>query len=246
MTSGRPPADLPLSDVLALGRTSLANERTLLAYLRTALQCVVGGVSLMKYFDHPFTRLLGAVFLPLGLSVGVAGVVLFARRQWSVRQDGGSAAVLFLPGGARFAPPEPSPDPGGTPMATPAEIVTLSTPYPPGETLDRLAALALQRGMTVFARIEFSRDAAAAGLTLPPMAQLVFGNPLSGTPVLAAAPGAGLDLPLRALAWTDGEGKSWLSYADPRTLAAKHGLPEAVLAPLQGIHALAHAAVEKP
>jgi uncharacterized protein (DUF302 family)/uncharacterized membrane protein YidH (DUF202 family) len=237
------PAHLPLSDELAVGRTSLANERTLLAYLRTALQCVVGGVSLIKFFDHPVARLLGAVFLPVGVAVGIAGVVLFTRRQLDAERNGGAAwepvAVLFHP--AR----SPSPQ-GGHTMTTPpatADVVTLSSPYPAGETLDRLAALASERGMTVFARIEFSRDAAAAGLALPPMAQLVFGNPRGGTPLLAAAPLAGLDLPLHALAWTDGEGRSWLSYPDPRALEAKHGVDEATVAPLLGIHALARAAV---
>jgi uncharacterized protein (DUF302 family)/uncharacterized membrane protein YidH (DUF202 family) len=245
------PARRPLRDELAVGRTSLANERTLLAYLRTALQCVVGGVSLIKFFDHPVTRLLGAVFLPLGVAVGIAGVVLFARRQLDAERNGGAAwepvAVLFHPAAVAGRPPAQSPSTRGghTMTTTPAAagVVTLSSPYPAGETLDRLAALARERGMSVFARIEFSRDAAAAGLTLPPMAQLVFGNPRGGTPLLAAAPLSGLDLPLHALAWTDGEGRTWLSYPDPRALEAKHGVGEATVAPLLGIHALARAAV---
>jgi uncharacterized protein (DUF302 family) len=109
--------------------------------------------------------------------------------------------------------------------------------------LDRLAALATARGLTVFARIEFARDAAAAGLALAPMAQLVFGTPRGGTPVLAAAPLAGLDLPLRALAWTDADGQAWLSYPDPAAVKTKHGLPDATAAGLQAIHALCRAAV---
>ena len=124
-----------------------------------------------------------------------------------------------------------------------SDVVTLRSPLPAPATVDRLAALAAARGLTVFARIEFARDAAAAGLALAPMAQLVFGNPRGGTPVLAAAPLAGLDLPLRALAWTDADGQSWLSYPDPRALQAKHGLSDATAAGLQAIHALCRDAV---
>jgi uncharacterized protein (DUF302 family) len=109
--------------------------------------------------------------------------------------------------------------------------------------LDRLAALAAARGLTVFARIEFSRDAVAAGLTLAPMAQLMFGHPRGGTPVLAAAPLAGLDLPLRALAWTDAGGQAWLSYPDPRAVHTRYDLPAAVTAGLQVVHALCADAV---
>ena len=121
-------------------------------------------------------------------------------------------------------------------------VSTLPSVHGVPELLDRLAHLAEAHGLTIFARIEFSRDARAVGRALPPMAQLVFGNPRSGTPVLAAAPLAGLDLPLRALAWTDAAGRSWLSYVTPETIAARHDLPEATVAELRGIHALCRAA----
>ena len=110
-------------------------------------------------------------------------------------------------------------------------------------TLDRLEALVRARGLTVFARIEFSRDAASAGLTLPPMAQLVFGDPRAGTPVMAVAPAMGLALPLRALAWEDAEGHSWLSYEAPEFIGERFSLPKALVANIAGIRALCEAAV---
>jgi len=73
-------------------------------------------------------------------------------------------------------------------------------------TVDRLESLALARGLTVFARIDFSGDAQRAGLSMPPMQMLIFGNPKAGTPLLVAAPRVGLDLPLKALAWEDANG----------------------------------------
>jgi uncharacterized protein (DUF302 family) len=34
---------------------------------------------------------------------------------------------------------------------------------------------------------------------------------------------AGLDLPLKALAWEDAGGQVWLGYNDPQFLAQRHG-----------------------
>jgi putative membrane protein len=42
--------ELILADHLALDRTRLANERTLLAYIRTAFMLVVAGVTALKLF----------------------------------------------------------------------------------------------------------------------------------------------------------------------------------------------------
>ena len=110
-------------------------------------------------------------------------------------------------------------------------------------TADRLAELVQARGLTLFARIEFSRDAEAAGLALRPMIQLVFGNPRAGTPLMAANPVAGLALPLRALAWEDAEGHSWLSYESPEFLISRFSLPATLAANIAGVRALCEAAV---
>lgn len=73
------PHRLPLSDDLSVDRTTLANERTFLAYARTALHCVVGGVSLMKFFDHAYAVVLGWIFLVSGVIAAVTGSVVFVR-----------------------------------------------------------------------------------------------------------------------------------------------------------------------
>jgi uncharacterized protein (DUF302 family) len=110
-------------------------------------------------------------------------------------------------------------------------------------TADRLAEAVRAHGLTLFARIDFASDAEAAGLLLPPMIQLVFGNPRAGTPLLEANPAVGLALPLRALAWEDAEGHSWLSYVTPEALVARFSLPPALLANIAGLRALCEAAV---
>jgi uncharacterized protein (DUF302 family) len=121
-------------------------------------------------------------------------------------------------------------------------VTTFPTADGVGETLDRLAALATSRGMKLFARIDFSKDAAAAGLTLKPMQLLILGNPVSGTPLLAAAPSAGLDLPLKVLAWQDESGRNWMSFNAPEYLQQRHGFPVALTANIAGLAALVQAA----
>ena len=71
------------------------------------------------------------------------------------------------------------------------------------ESLDRLENLAKQRGMKVFARIDFSADAAAVGMKLRTMQLLILGNPKGGTPLMQAVASTALDLPLKVLAWQD-------------------------------------------
>jgi uncharacterized protein (DUF302 family) len=106
------------------------------------------------------------------------------------------------------------------------------------ETVDRLEALARSNGLIVFARIDFSGDAARAGLAMPPMQQLVFGNPKAGTPLLVASPESGLDLPLRALSWQDAEGVVWLSFNEPSYIGARHGLLEVLTATIAAARTL--------
>ena len=41
---------------------------------------------------------------------------------------------------------------------------------------------------------------------------------------MAAAPTVAIDLPLKALAWEDADGKVWLSYNSPAYLKDRHGI----------------------
>jgi uncharacterized protein (DUF302 family) len=110
------------------------------------------------------------------------------------------------------------------------------------QTIDRLEALAKTRGLTVFARIDFSGDAERAGLAMRPMQMLLFGNPKAGTPLLLASPRSGLDLPLRALAWEDTDGAVWVSSNSPDYLASRHGLTPELVARIAGVGGLIEAA----
>jgi uncharacterized protein (DUF302 family) len=123
-----------------------------------------------------------------------------------------------------------------------SDVFDVTSSYAVTESIDRLEALVRQRGLIVFARIDFSGDAARAGLALRPMLALLFGNPRAGTPLLAMQPRVGLDLPLRALAWEGEDGIVRLSYDAPEWIAERHGLPAALARNLEAIRPLVHEA----
>jgi uncharacterized protein (DUF302 family) len=117
-------------------------------------------------------------------------------------------------------------------------IITKSSPYSVPETLHRLTAILEGHGIKIFARIDHSGEAEKAGLKMPPTQLLIFGNPKGGTGIMLAAPLSAIDLPLKALAWADSEGKVSLSYNDPHHLATRFGLTEDAIKPIAGIGTL--------
>ena len=89
------------------------------------------------------------------------------------------------------------------------------------ETVERLKSLLSQKGIEVFAHIDHAAGARKVGLSLRPTEVLIFGNPQAGTPLMQGRQTIGLDLPLRALVWEDGEGKVWLTYRRVQGLARR-------------------------
>ncbi len=122
-------------------------------------------------------------------------------------------------------------------------IKVLAATHGVDDTLNRLESLAKQRGMTVFARINFAKDAAASGLKMQPTQLLILGNPVGGTPLMVAAPSVALDLPLKVLAWQDQADRCWVSFNTPEYLQQRHGFPAALTANIAGLEKLVQAAV---
>ena len=75
-----------LPNRLARDLTDLANERTLLGYVRTALAFFVTGLALMRFFTEQFQILVGEVFIPLGVVVAIVGIIRFAQVRRAIRQ----------------------------------------------------------------------------------------------------------------------------------------------------------------
>ncbi|MCC8953257.1 DUF302 domain-containing protein [Bradyrhizobium sp. Pear77] len=105
-------------------------------------------------------------------------------------------------------------------------LITQRSNFGPKETMNRLEAEVLVRGMTVFAHVDHAAGAAAVGLLLRPTDLLIFGAARGGTPLMQSVQTIGIDLPLKALVWQDEAGATFLSYNDPAFLAHRHGLGE--------------------
>ena len=128
-------------------------------------------------------------------------------------------------------------------MDTGEGIIRLPSKHSVPDTLDRVEAALRAKGIKVFARIDHGGEAAAVGLTMPPTQLLIFGNPKGGTPIMLVAPTAAIDLPLKALAWQDREGKVWLGYNDPAYIARRFGLTDDQVKTIAPIGALLEQAV---
>ena len=106
-------------------------------------------------------------------------------------------------------------------------LVSVESRFGVAETIDRLVETVTHAGMRVFARIDHAAGAHEVGAELRPTELLIFGHPKGGTPLMQDQQTAGIDLPLKALAWEDAQGKVWLSYNDAHWLAERHGLGDA-------------------
>ncbi len=112
------------------------------------------------------------------------------------------------------------------------------------QTVERLTALLLAKGVTLFALVDHSGEAAKVGITMPPTKLLIFGTPKAGTPLMLAAPSVAIDLPLKILVSEDAQGRAWLSYNSPAYLQERHGVPQGLLPNIAVVETLARAAGE--
>jgi uncharacterized protein (DUF302 family) len=103
--------------------------------------------------------------------------------------------------------------------------------------------LIASKGLTLFAEIDHTAGAQAAGLKMAPAHVLIFGHAKAGTPVMVARPLAALDLPLKALVWEDEEQAVWVSYNTPEFLATRHGIPAELMKNIAGVEGLMTAAL---
>ena len=125
---------------------------------------------------------------------------------------------------------------------SPPAITTKDSPAPFVDTVTRLVDLITARGMKVFMVIDQTAEARAVGLLLRPTTLVVFGNPVAGTAVMAAAPLAALDLPMKILVWADGDATK-VSYLSPAALAARYQLDPDIAQNLAGVDPLTDALV---
>ncbi len=125
-----------------------------------------------------------------------------------------------------------------------AGLVTRDSPYPVPETLGRIESAFAAKGVKVFAKIDHSGEAKAAGLELRPTELLIFGNPKAGTGLMQAAPTIAIDLPLKVLVWQDEKGQVHVAWNSPDYLTQRHGLPAEAAKPLAAVGSLIESAIK--
>jgi uncharacterized protein (DUF302 family) len=121
-------------------------------------------------------------------------------------------------------------------------IIDIASDASVAETTARLMGILESKGVTLFASIDHSGEAAKVGMKMPPTRLLVFGNPRAGTPLMLEAPRSAIDLPLKILVWEDAGGKVWVSTNSPSYLQERHELPADLLPVLASAETLAAAA----
>jgi uncharacterized protein (DUF302 family) len=128
--------------------------------------------------------------------------------------------------------------------ATPTEgVITKRSAFGVHETVERLTRLVDEKGLTLFAVVDHSGEAAKVGLRMADTTLVIFGSPAAGTPVMVASPLAALDLPLKVLVWAAADGTVSVSYNTPEYLAARHHLSDELRSRLEAIEPLTDAVV---
>lgn len=77
------PVPANTNEILALERTKLANERTLLSYIRSSLYLLVGGIALIQLKEYENLNWIGYLALiicVIFLTVGIFRYILLYRR----------------------------------------------------------------------------------------------------------------------------------------------------------------------
>jgi len=119
----------------------------------------------------------------------------------------GVAAVMLLLSALAFA------DESGL-VDKNAGIVTKPSKYSVTETIDRVEAAAKGIGANIFNRIDYQEMSKKVKVEIRPNQLLIFGRGAGGPYIIKEAPLAGIDIPFKALAWEDSQGKVWLSYTN--------------------------------
>ena len=112
------------------------------------------------------------------------------------------------------------------------------------QTVEKLRGILQAKGVTLFALVDHSGEAAKVGMKMPPTKLLIFGSPKAGTPLMLAVPSVAIDLPLKILIWQDVQGKVWVSYNSPDYLQERHNLSPELLQNIAVVGTLAAKAAE--
>ena len=96
-------------------------------------------------------------------------------------------------------------------------VHSITSRYSFDDTVARLQASFLAKGMSIFGIINHQAAAQESGLSMQPATVIVFGTPKEGTPLMIKDPEFALQLPLKVLV-TEQDGKVKVVFNDTRAL----------------------------
>jgi putative membrane protein len=82
----KPDEEVILRDYLAIERTRLANERTLLSYIRSSLYLLLGGIAFIQLHDFPNFKFLGFLSLVFSALFFIIGLFRFVLLKKSLKR----------------------------------------------------------------------------------------------------------------------------------------------------------------
>jgi uncharacterized protein (DUF302 family)/uncharacterized membrane protein YidH (DUF202 family) len=123
-------------------------------------------------------------------------------------------------------------------------IISILSRHSVDETVEKLEGILRAKGVTLFAAVDHSGEAAKVGLKMLPTKLVIFGSPKAGTPLMLAVPSIAIDLPLKILVAEDREGKVWISYNSPAYLQERHAVPQPLLQNITVVETLASAVAQ--
>ncbi len=117
-------------------------------------------------------------------------------------------------------------------------LVTLTSQYDYPTTAEKLKTAFASKGLTIFATINHSEAAKAAGLMMQPTQVIIFGNPEGGTPLMQKAPALALQLPLKVLIAKNKDGTVNVRFFKAAFLATSVGEDATLTAGLSKVEKL--------
>lgn len=76
-----------IRDQMAVQRTIFANERTLMAYLRTAITIIAGGIAAIKLSGHIYMEIAGVALLFIGVILSAYSFYRYVQKQKLIKRQ---------------------------------------------------------------------------------------------------------------------------------------------------------------
>ncbi len=78
--------ELILRDHLAIDRTVLSNESTLLAYVRTSLAVIAAGATLIHFFNEVYIKFFGVICVVTGIIILILGYSRYRKMDRLIKE----------------------------------------------------------------------------------------------------------------------------------------------------------------